>query len=178
MNFRRNKNVNLDQLVGKLQKEDAKYARLSRGLQIVYWIFIPLYTFLAINHYRESGEINDLIGGLCYVISFFIFAIFFGIYHKEYKYADYSLPTLKMLKNAAYRYQPVQVKSIWPFIAVLFMDAGLCLNKSIGFSFIKVQIYFLGAMFIAVMIGLTIWYFKYKPLRDNALSLIAEIEGE
>ena len=116
--------------------------------------------------------------GLCYVASFFIFAIFFGKFHKEYKYVDYSLPTLKMLKNAAYRYKPFQLKKIWILFAVLFMDGGLSMNTSLDFSVLNIQIYFLGSMLVAALIGLLLWYFKYKPLRDNALRLIAEIEGE
>ena len=180
MNLNKNNSekINLDQLMGKLKKEDANYGNLSRGIQIFYWVLIPIYSILSVLHYKESGEIYDLLGGLCYVISFLIFAIFFGKYHKEYKYADYSLPTLKMLKNAAYRYQPFQLKTIWVFVAILFMDVGLCLNTSLDFSVIDVQIHFLGAILVAVMIGLMIWYFKYKPIRDNALAIIAEIEGE
>jgi hypothetical protein len=179
MNFKRkNDIINLDQLVGKLQKEDNRYAKLSKGLQIVYWVMIPLYSTLAIIDYTESNNIYDLMSGLCYVTSLAIFAIFFGKFHKEYKYVDYALPTLKMLKNAAYRYKPFQLKKICLLIAIIIMDAGLCLNTSLSFSVLDVQIYFLGAMLVAVLIGLTIWYFKYKPLRDNALRLVAEIEGE
>jgi len=179
MNFKRkNDNINLDQLVGKLQKADNRYAKLSKGLQILYWVMIPLYSTLAIIDYTESNNIYDLMSGLCYVASFFIFAIFFGKYQKEYKYADYSLPTLKMLKNAAYRYKPFQLKKIWILFAVLFMDIGLSMNTSLGFAVLNIQIYFLGSMLVAALIGLLIWYVKYKPLRDNALRLVAEIEGE
>jgi len=179
MNFKRkNDNINLDQLVNKLEKEDDRYAKICRIIQVVYWIFIPFYIYLAIRHYTESGEIKDLIGGLFYVLGFVIIAIFFGNYHKEYKYVDYSLPTLKMLKNAAYRYQPVQLKSLWILIAVLFMDAGLVLESKIGTSFMEVQVFYLVVISMGATIGAIIWYFKYKPLRDNALRLIDEIEGE
>ena len=179
MNFKRkNDNINLDQLVGKLQKEDARYARLSKGLQVIYWVMIPLYSTLAILDYIESNNVYDLMSGLCYVVTLAIFAIFFGKFHKEYKYVDYALPTLKMLKKAASRYKPFQLKKIWLIPAIIIMDAGLCFNTSLNFSVLDIQIYFLGSMLVATLIGLLIWYFKYKPLRDNALRLIAEIEGE
>jgi hypothetical protein len=179
MNFKlKNDNINLDQLVGKLHKEDNRYAKLCRVLQIVYWIFIPFFTLMAIRHYMDSGDINDLIGGLLYVVGFLIIAIFFGNYHKEYKYVDYSLPTLKMLKDAAYRYQAVQLKSLWILLAVLFIYAGLIFESKLDDSFIKEQAFLLGGVLLGLFIGLIVWYFKYKPLRDNALRLIAEIEGE
>ncbi|MDE5420585.1 hypothetical protein L3073_00010 [Ancylomarina sp. DW003] len=179
MNFKRkNNHINLDQLVSKLQKEDNQYAKLCKGIQIIYWIFIPFYTIMAIRHYLDSGEMSDLIGGLLYVGGFLIIAIFFGNYHKAYKYVDYSLPTLKMLKNAAYRYKPFQLKSIWVLIAILLIDTGLIIQSKIDDSFGDEQIFFFGAIFTGLAIGLIIWYFKYKPLRDNALRLIDEIEGE
>jgi len=180
MNLNKNKSekINLDQLVCKLKKADAKYAKLSKGLQVLYWGMIPLYSTLAIIDYTESNNIYDLMSGLCYVTTLTIFAIFFGKFHKEYKYVDYALPTLKMLKNAATRYQPFHLKKIWLLIAIIIMDAGLCLNTSLGFSVFDVQIHFLGAMLVAALIGLLIWFFKYKPIRDHALAIIAEIEGE
>lgn len=83
-----------------------------------------------------------------------------------------------MLKNAAYRYKPFQLKSIWVLIAILLIDTGLIIQSKIDDSFGDEQIFFFGAIFIGLAIGLIIWYFKYKPLRDNALRLIDEIEGE
>ncbi|MRT93518.1 hypothetical protein [Ancylomarina sp. 16SWW S1-10-2] len=179
MNFKKtNGNNNLTQLVGELQKEDIRYAKLSKRFQIFYWALIPLYSILSIIDYTESNNIYDLMGSLCFVITLALFAIFFGKFHKEYKYVDYALPTLKMLKKAASRYQFFQLKKISLLIAILIMDAGLCLKTSLDFSVLDVQIYFLGIMLVAVLIGLIIWHFKRKPLRDNALRLIAEIEGE
>ena len=75
MNLNKNNSekINLDQLMGKLKKEDANYGRLSRGLQIMYWVLIPIYSLLTVRDYMDSGNINDLLGGLCYVSAFFIF---------------------------------------------------------------------------------------------------------
>ena len=179
MNFKiKNDNINLDQLVGKLHKEDNRYAKLCRILQVVYWIFIPFFTVMAIRHYMDSGDINDLIGGLFYVIGFMIIAIFFGNYHKEYKYVDYSLPTLKMLKDAAYRYQPVQLKSLWVLLGLMFIYTGVIMESKLDAAFMREQLIFLGGVLVGLFVGLIIWYLKYKPLRDSALRLIAEIEGE
>ncbi|RUT73143.1 hypothetical protein [Ancylomarina longa] len=175
MNLNRN---NIEQLVGKLKTEDARYARISRSFQIIYWILIPVYLLLTIESLTETKDINQLIGDVCFIISSLIFALFFDKYYKEYKYVDYALPTIQMLKNAANRYKPFHIKNIWVLIAVLFMDAGLCLNSSLNFSVVKVQIYFIGALILACIIGLIVWRIKYKGIRDNALSVIAEIERE
>ncbi|MDY0279940.1 MAG: hypothetical protein RBR35_05190 [Salinivirgaceae bacterium] len=141
MNFSKSNpnNISLDQLVGNLRNEDHRYSRISRSFQIVYWSFIPLYTIVTILHYSETKEFNALIGGACFVASFVIFAIFFGKFHKEYKSVDYSLPTLTMLKAAAYRYKPFPLRTIWIFLAVLFMDGYsfvtyYCALLVVGFS--------------------------------------------
>ncbi len=168
---------NLSQFVGKLKTEDIRYAKLSKGLQTVYWVLIPVYLLLAILTFIETKEIFQLVGYLCFIISFVIFALFFRKYYKEYNYVDYSLPTIKMLKKAVCRYKPFQLKAIWILIALLFMDTGLSIMMSVHFSVSVIQVYFIGAMSVAVLIGLIIWYIKYKPLYDNAKHLISEIEG-
>lgn len=179
MNLNKTKNgkFNLDQLLGKLKKEDRNYSNLCKRLKIVYWIFIPLYTLMAILIYIETKETNDLIGGFCLVGAFVIFAFVMGSYQKEYKNVDYSLPTLLMLKKAAIRYQPFRAKSILAFAAFFLMDAGFNLSSHFKLSSINIHIVFIGLFIAAIIIGLVIWYFKYKPLRDNALANIAEIEG-
>ena len=179
MNFKRNKNnINLDQLVGKLQKEDKTYGNLFKVLKIVYWIYIPIYILLAIGIFLITKEINDLFAGLCFIISFIIFALILGNYQKDFKNTDYALPTLLMLKNAASRYKPFQFKGLWVILAVLFMDAGFSINSFAKNHIMTIQMIFLGSMLIGLLIGIIIWYIKHKPLRDNALRLIDEIEGE
>jgi hypothetical protein len=180
MNLIKNNNekTNLEELVGKLKTEDSRYARISKAFQIVYWVFVPIYSFLAILSFIEDKNINLLIGGGCFVASFVIFALFFRNYYKEYNYVDYSLPTIQMLKKAAYRYKPFQLKPLWILFALLLMDAGLCFNSSLDFSIFHIQITFFGTMSLSVLIGLLVWFLKYKQLRDDALKLIAEMEGE
>jgi len=180
MNFNKNNkdNINLGQLVGKLQKEDNRYSNLCKGLKPIYWVLIPIYAIMAIDAYIESKEINDLFAGLCFVGCFLIFALVLGNFQKEFKTVDYSLPTLSMLKKAAERYKPFRPKSFLAFAAFFLMDAGFYLSSHFNNYAVKFQIYFIALFFVSVAIGLVIWYIRYKPLRDNALRLIAEIEGE
>ncbi|WP_145957683.1 hypothetical protein [Labilibaculum antarcticum] len=164
--------------MSNLIKEDSRYASIFKALKIVYRTFIPIYVILTIVIYLISKDIMDLIAGLTIISSFVIFLIFLGKYQNEYKNADYSLPTLTMLKNAASRYQPIRPKDVWVILALVLMDIGFSINSTNKVDLLTFQIYF-GAFFtLALIIGFTIWYLKYKPLRDHALEIIAEIEGE
>jgi hypothetical protein len=177
LNRTNNEKIDLNQLLGKLKKEDVKYSNLCKRLKIVYWIFIPLYTIMAFMHYLDTYKLIDLISGMCLVVAFLIFALVFGSYQKEYKNVDYSLPTLLMLKQAAKRYHPFRKKSILTLLAVFLIAANLKLRSHPFFNTIESQMIFISVFILAIFIGLVIWYFKYKPLRDNALTIIAEIEN-
>ena len=131
---------------------------------------------MAFIHYFDTKELIDLIAGFCLALAFLIFALVFGSYQKEYKSVDYSLPILLMLKQAAERYHPFRKKSILALLAILLIYANLSLRSQSEFSTFS-QIIFCLVVILAILIGLVIWYFKYKPLRDNALANIAEIEG-
>lgn len=162
----------------RLKREDDNYANLSKGLQMIYWILLFVYSILVIRHIVDNSSLEEILGSVCFMIGMLIFALFFGNYYREYKYVDYSQPTLVMLKKAAYRYKPFQLKTIWALLGILFIDAGLTLNHSFGDSVVITQFIFLGAIGMALIVGLLIWIFRYKPLRDEALFLIREITGE
>ncbi len=84
-----------------------------------------------------------------------------------------------MLKKAVWRYQPLQKRSVWILLALAFIDVGLTFNWSkFDFSILKTQIIYIGILVVAIIIGLILWHIKYKPIRDKALQLVKEIEGE
>ncbi|MGQ1910949.1 hypothetical protein ACT3CE_14320 [Marinifilum sp. RC60d5] len=170
--------INLDHLMSKLKKEDNNYANLCKVLKAIYWALIPMYVIMTIVIYLDTKDIMNLIAGLTIISSFIVFLIILGQYQNEYKNADYSLPTLLMLKKAAARYQPIRPKAIWAILAIVLLDIGLSINSINEIDMVTFHI-FLGAFFtLALIIGFIIWYYKYKPLRDHALAIIAEIEGE
>ena len=172
-------NNNLSQLVVKLKTKDSNYAKLSKAVQILYWFFIPLFVFISGMEYLETKKINVLVSGVCFILSFIVLALFFRKFYKEYKYVDYSLPTIQMLKKAVQRYQPFHGNSIWIVLGLVLMDIGLTFKwTGLGISITIVQAFFGGTILIGVIIGLIFWYFKYKPIRDEALQLIKEIEAE
>ncbi len=169
--------IDLNELTDKLRSEDKNYADLSKRIQIIYWVLIPVYLIMTIRHIMDGSELSNIIGSLCFLFAMLIFALGFRGYYKEYNQVDYSQPTLVMLKKAAYRYKPFQLKTLWFLLAVILIDAGLSMNTSLGADFIWVQLSFLGAMGIALFVGLYRWKIRYKPLRDSAIALIKEIEG-
>jgi len=168
--------TNFAQLVSKLKNEDSNYAKISRAIQIMYWIFIPVFAIMTFREFSETGNTNELISGAFFILAFLIFALFFGKYYEEYKYVDYSLPTIKMLKQAAYRYQPFQYRQVWIILALVFVDLALTFDWMESTPVWKIQASFIGLITFSLLIGIIIWYFKYKPLRDDALRLISELE--
>lgn len=173
-----NTNNSLEELVDKLKNKDKYYARLSKGLQIVYFILLPIYLLLLIAYIIEGSTWNDIVGMVCFAVSMLIFALFFRMYYEEYNNVDYAKPTLIMLKEAAYRYQPFQLRALWILLALLLMDAGLSLSTFDLEYFGYVQILFLGNLVLAGSIGYIVWWFRYRPLRMDTLRLIKEIEEE
>ena len=169
--------IDLVEFTNKLKNEDNSYANLSKGLQIVYWVLIPIYMIMVIRHIVDKSPSEDILGAFCFMFAMLIFALLFRGYYKEYKFVDYSQPTLVMLKKAAYRYKPFQLKLLWAILGVLFIDAGLSIRTDFGIGFVWTQVFFLGSIAISMIIGLIIWKVRYKPLRDAALHLIHEIEG-
>ena len=170
-------NISLEEMVGKLKKEDMKYGRLSKAIFILYVILIPLFILFGILDYRETKAIGDIIWTLSIISAFSIFAFLFRSLMKEYQYVDYSQPTLKMLEGAVLRYQPIHPKTIWVVPALLLMDVGMYLHNPIeGTSFLQFQLFFAGILLFAIAIGVVVWYYRYKPIRDNALMLLKELE--
>jgi hypothetical protein len=170
-------NTNLEQLVQNLKNEDVRYSKLCKAIVFMYWILIPLYSILTITKYLENTDIRVLTGGFMEVTAFLIFALFFRMYYKEYKNVDYALPTLAMLKQAVYRYSPFQKRMVWIILAVFLINAGRSADSASMANFVFTQVMFWSLMALAVLAGLLVWKIKYKPLRDNALKLIAEIEN-
>ncbi len=170
--------MSFSELVHKLKKEDVEYKMLARGVQYMYWAFIPLYFLLTFLAWRDEQNINELISGFFYLTAFLIFAIFFRYHYKEFHEVDYSLPTLDMLKAAAKRYHPFPPKSLWLYFALLLMDMGMYFSPSLDYTFWQIQLGFLGLLLLGISGGIVFYRVKHKPIRNSALKLIAQIEGE
>ena len=170
-------NHDLNDLVHRLKNEDERYAGISKSIQIIYWVLVPIYSVLIIRDIVIKNSFVDIIGSFCFLFGMIIFALLFRIFHLEYKHVNYALPTLLMLKNAVRRYQPFS-RQIWiALIGLLLFDAGLSLHSIFDSDLLTIQFIFWGAMIGAVLIGLAIWQVRYRSIRDEALRLIREIEA-
>ncbi len=177
-------NIGLDSLISGLRSEDSRNEKMTRRFQWLYWALLPIYVFFLI--FNPGGEHSalDRVGFGCYAVAFAAFAIFFRIYSKEYKNVDYSIPTIEMLKKAAYRYKLFHKRLLFILIPVLLVGVGTGITSS-NFNtsenafndFLISQAMYLGAISIGFCIGVIIWYNRSKPLRDHALDLIKEIES-
>ena len=165
-------------LIAKLKDEDTNYAKISKVITIFYGIMIPIYAILIIRHYMDDASVTSLIGSFCFLLAMLFFLIVFKSFYKEYNTVDYTLPTLEMLKKAVVRYTPFHSKKILLFLAVLLIDVGISLNSSLDFDFLWVQVVFLGAIGISLLIGYYRWRIRYQPLRNAALAFIKELEEE
>jgi len=167
--------TNLSEFTENMKNTDSRYAQIVKGVQLVYYIIIPVYFILMLIQLFTHSSLFEVGGTLCILVSMLIFALLLRNYYKEYNYVDYAQPTLIMLKNAATRYKPFRRKSLWVLLAILFLGAGLVFNN-IDFDIVIVISVYGGVMLVSTMAGLLWWYVRYKPLRDAALQLIAEIE--
>ena len=169
-------NQDLYDLTTKIKNTDERYSNLTKFLQIIYWVLIPIYLVLIIKDVLSNSPFLEIAASLCFLLGMLVFILIFKLYHLEYKSIDYAQPTLVMLKKAVRRYQPFQNKIWLVLLAVLLVDAGLSLRSLFDTDLIWIQVAFWAAMAVAVAIGLLIWRERYKPLRDQALQMIREIE--
>jgi len=178
--------LNLSELTSRLRKEDNRNINMTKRLKIFYFAFGALYALVFILHYvfDENNAWNDSLSGFFYVLAWIIFAFLFRKANKEYSQIDYSLPTVMMLNKAAKRYRLFQPRIIFAFGAALLIDIASSLNKiEIPLTeealndTLTFQVIFFSAILVGTIAGTIIWYKRQKPIRDNALALIKELES-
>ncbi|MBN2616020.1 MAG: hypothetical protein JXR71_10050 [Bacteroidales bacterium] len=178
MNTNNKQKLSLEQLLRNLKDEDANHATVIKRFQYIYVVFFIFYAIITTLVYVFERDLRMLLSGVSFMSSFIILAVLFRKYYKEYRFVDYSLPTLLLLKRAASRYQLFQTKALWLLVAFGFMDVALTLNMQPRVSPWIVQIIILATLLVALVIGIIRWWYKYKPLLDNTRRLISEIETD
>ena len=177
MNANKKEKLSLEQLMGNLKTEDANYAAVTKRFQYIYVVFFIFYAVTTTLIFIFERDINMLLSGISFMSSFIILAVIFRKYYKEYRFVDYSLPTLLLLKRAAIRYQLFRVRVLWLLVAFGFMDVALTLNMLPRVPLWAIQLFVVGTLLVAVVIGVIRWWYKYKPLLDSVRRLISEIES-
>ena len=174
----------MNDLLNKLKKEDKFLLRLYKGVQILYWVLIPVYAVLFVFFPDDEMTLTQRFGGACFVVSFVIFVIIFRQRIKEQKSIDYSLPSVQMLEQAAERYKVWKPEIKWALLAVIIVDVGMVLmdagemnSHSLWRGILEIQYLYLPMIVVGVLVGIFWWYKKHKPLRDHALKLLEELKS-
>ncbi|WP_066632123.1 hypothetical protein [Labilibacter marinus] len=166
----------LKYLCSKLKKEDKVIAGISKAFVIVCSVLLPLYLYIVIDLFSRGKELSIIVANICTLGGLLI--LFWSYRNNKRKYGgiDYSEPTLMMLKKAAKRYRALSFKSITFIIGLFMLHIGLYINVFYNTPlFIQVSFFF--TIIIAIVVGIIIWKNRYKPLRDDSLKLIKEIES-
>jgi len=173
----------MDQFIGKLQNEDRRNLRLSRTFQWFMWGMSLLYAYVFIVRGWNGNTIYRQIGWSLYVLAFLSFGFIFNYLKRSYQHIDYGLPTLGMLHEAASRYKLFQRKLILAITPILCIDAGMVLvtydptaPESLLRSILITQALLIPSVSIGLIIGISIYRKRQKPLRDAALAMIRELE--
>lgn len=185
MGIQNGNQVNLDSLIRNVKAEDDKNLRISKSFLWVYIILAIIYAGLMVLNPDSDIKLIDRISGAFYLASMIVLAYIFKVGLKEYRSIDYTLPLIEMLRGVAKRYQLRARKFIQLSIPILLMDVGLTLsfyNDLLPMEPINrvliIQVIYIPVMTISGFIGYLVWRKKQKPLRDNALILIDELERE
>ena len=177
-------NLDLNQLIEGLRREDDRNMHLTNRFKWLMWIFAPLYFCFFLLMIHEGESILKEIGFFFFSASFLFFAIVFRNLNNEYKSVDYGLPTTEMLQKAAQRYEIWQTKTAKTMLPAFLAAIGVSLSSeemipNIDDTKIRIAVAF-GAYLILLGIGFgigyLIWRKRQKPLRNHALRLLEELE--
>lgn len=175
--------INLEKLVLGLKNEDSNNLKITTGFMWAMWLLAPLYFLFFIIEMITEMPTFDNLGFLFFSLGSFAFGFLFRSLKNDYQSVDYGISTVEMLRKAASRYKFWQFKTYLTIIPVLL----ICLATSFSLQdkipnpnlWIRLTIVFFGYLVIlciSMFIGYQIWRKKQKPLRENALALLAEME--
>lgn len=174
--------IDMNSLINKVKAEDTKNLYLTNTFQWVYIVLIIIYSASLI--FDPNLNNVDRIVGAFYIASFIAFILIFRKGYKEYKNINYSLPVIEMLRETAHRYRLRVDRLLTLIIPVLLMDVSVTLRfyddllpMSPLIRVLIVQAVYIPVFAISALIGILIWSKKQKPLRNNALKLIEELES-
>jgi len=174
----------MNELMHRLQKEDARNLRIFKNFRGIFAVFIVFYTLFFIVNPMKELKLPERVTGVCYVLAFVVFAWVFRKHYKEYSTIDYALPVTEMLEKAVKRYALQHRKSLILIIPLLLIDCGITITfyrhldvfsplQRIGL----VQVVYIPTLILSYLIGVWIWYKRQKPIRDKALRLLEELKS-
>lgn len=179
-----NPNLDLNELIEGLRREDDRNMQLTNRFKWMMWVFAPLYFIFFLMLLCEGESILKELGIFIFSASFLFFALIFRNLNKEYKSVDYGIPTTEMLRKAAQRYEIWQTKTAKALFPAILTAIGASLTSEEmipNVDDIKLRIALAFGAFLILLsigfgIGYLIWRKRQKPLRDHALRLLEELE--
>lgn len=174
--------LDLDQLVKGLKREDTRYLSLTKSFKWLMWALTPLYFgIFLIGIFLDRPKI-DIFGFLFFSLGFLSFALLFKSLHEEYKSVDYGVSTMEMLRKAVSRYALWQPTTYLTIIPMLLCAIGFSFTGQRGFPFASQEMRILvafGSIFLLLccgaLVGFFIWRKRQKPLRDKALAILKDM---
>lgn len=169
---------NIHGFIQRLKVEDERKARFIKTILIIFSIFCTFLLLLYLNNIFNTPIFSildlDIVSGFCLFVGLGLCILLLRFRYIEYKTVDYSLPTLAMLKKAARRYPLFDSKFRTALLAIIFIDIGISIQAPTISHFITIQI----GLLIGFTIGTMNRLIFYKPIKDEALRLIREIEKD
>jgi O-antigen ligase len=174
--------IDLDTILTRLKKEDARLSRNMKNFTWLYTVLIIVYLCLLVFNPDSDLVLQDRITGLLYAIAFLYFAIAFRKYWTNFRQIDYSLPVVVTFEKAVKRYDFSLKRLLVALPPILFIDAGVTLSEYPRLlsmepmnRILTVQAFFIPLIIVSSLIGYFIWRKKHKPLRDSARQLLKEM---
>jgi hypothetical protein len=179
-------NINVDNLIGRTQKEDRRNKRLMKGIFILYLVCTIFYAALLVINPDNDLTIIDRMTGLCYVLAFSFGTWFFRKEYLFYKKMDYTLPLLQLLELTEKRYRFYNRKLVPVIVIVILVDIGMSLsfmspdhfvNQSLLVKFLITQGYYWAMIVVSVFIGFLIWRKRSYRIWKDSRTLLKELRN-
>jgi hypothetical protein len=184
MNKLINTQVDVHTLVQNLKAKENKLRQFLQGTTGAVLIIGMFYlVFVAINPDNFLSP-NDRIGGLFLASGLILSAIYYIYLQQRIKSFTYDAPTLILLKQIVNRLNYLDKWSWLSLIPFLLIDAGFTIGTLREYWGLTTLHWILLSQTIWLIIGLISMYSGYliwrktsKPMRDQALAHIAELEA-
>ena len=171
---------NIQRLIGRLEAEDNRNTIMFKVLRIIFLLLVLLYFVQGVVHYVDDRNLFEALGYAAFVIAFSIAFLLMNKHVEIYSRVDYSLPTLKMLKQARLRYRIFPSRATGYIVALLsFVTIAQIFNAwdSVEDQIILIPIFF-GSLVLGLLIGCAFWIIRDKPIYDKLNEMIRDLESD
>ncbi len=168
--------IDFSQFVNQLKKADKRASLLYNIVKIFYLLIMAFFLVMFVIIFKFSNNVlYESLNTILILSGLILVYIYLHYRGKDYKNADYSQTTYVMLQQTSERYKPFLTKDLLSIPGLVLMMLGTSLNSGRGFLFALVLLIVAGL--VGVIIGFVWWYFKWKPIKDNADRMLREMES-